>query len=229
MAFCTGCGSNMDANAVFCTKCGKSATPAGDTTSGAAPPAQTYTPPPAAPQTYTPAPPSASSGGGLKIVLIVIAVIVGLMILGIGTVSFVGYHAAKRMRERVRASQDGRSSSVDFGGGFKASTNQTSARDLARKIGIDLYPGAHQQGDSSEATFGKMSTATIRLTTSDSVDKVASYYKSRYPSAMTSVEGSKFTLISSDNSGTLTLTAEESGGDTAIDISKVSGLKIDVH
>ena len=24
MAFCTNCGSNMDANAHFCTKCGKS-------------------------------------------------------------------------------------------------------------------------------------------------------------------------------------------------------------
>ena len=228
MAFCTNCGSNMDANAHFCTSCGKSVTPVSDAPSAAAVPAQTYTPPPAAPQTYTPGQPS-SSGGGLKIILIVIAVIIGLLILGIGTVSYIGYHAAKRMRERVRASQDGRSSSVDFGGGFKATTNATSARDLARKIGIDLYPGAQQQGDSSEATFGKMSTATIRLTTNDSVDKVASFYKNRYPSAMTSVEGSKFTLISSDNSGTLTLTAEESGGETAIDISKVSGLKINVH
>lgn len=223
MAFCTNCGSTMDPNAHFCTKCGKSVTPSSEPPVSAA--AQTYTPPAAAPQTYAPAQPSPSGGGNaLKIVLIVVGVFVLIGVMAIAGLVVVGHH----VRNRIRASQDGRSSSVDFGG-FKASTNKSNAHDLARKIGVDLYPGAQQEGDSSEATFGKMTTATIRLTTSDSVDKVASFYKSRYPSAMTSVEGSKFTMISSDNNGTLTLTAEENGGETAIDISKVSGIKIDVH
>ena len=211
----------MDANSHFCTSCGRSVTPAGAAGTAAAAPAQTYTPPA---QTYTPAPQSAGGGNVLKIIL----VIVGVFVL-IGVLSLAGLiYTAHRIRRGIHVAQDGSNSSVDFGG-FKASTNRTSARDLARKMGVDLYPGATQQGDSSEATFGKMTTATMRLTTHDSVDRVASFYKSRYPNASVMTEDSKFSLVGTDNDGTITINARDEGGDTRIEISKVTGMKINVQ
>ncbi len=210
----------MDANAQFCPKCGKSATP-GATPAGT--PAQSYVPPAAAAQSYSPAPASSGGGNVLKIVL----VIVGVFVL-IGIISIAGLvYTAHRIRRGMHVSQDGRNSSVDFGG-FKASTNSMSAKDLSRKIGVDLYPGAKQQGDSSVAQFGKMTTATMQLTTSDSVDQVAAFYKSRYPNAMVSMDNSRFSLSGTDNDGTLSISAHDEGGDTRIEISKVSGIKVNV-
>ncbi len=212
----------MDANAHFCTKCGKSVTPAGTAPAAAAAPA------PVAPaQTYTPQAAAPASGGGntvLKVVLIVIGVFIILGMLSAAGMMYTAY----RLRRAVHVSSSGKSGSVDFGG-FKASTNNTSARDLARKIGVDLYPGATQSGDSTEAQFGNMTTASIKLTTGDSVQKVADFYKSRYSKAMfSSSEENKFSLVGDDNGGTLTITAEDMGGETRIEIVKVSGLKVEV-
>jgi hypothetical protein len=210
----------MDANAQFCTKCGKSVTTAATSSSTATGAARAPIYPPSA------VPPSSSGGSNaLKIVLVIVGVFV---LIGILAASALMY-TAHRLKQSFRASQDGRSSSVDFGG-FKASTNKTDAQDLARKIGIDLYPGATQEGDSAEATFGNMTTATIKLTTSDSVSQVATFYKSRYPNAVVSTQGSdKFNLVGADNQGTLTITAQSEGRATKIVIAKVGGLKINVQ
>ncbi|ABF41993.1 hypothetical protein Acid345_2992 [Candidatus Koribacter versatilis Ellin345] len=222
MAFCTNCGSTMDATSHFCTKCGKSVTPAGTA------PAATSAAPAAVPpiQAYTPQPPSSGGSNIGKILLIVGGVLVVIFILSIGSMVFVAHRIKSRV-ERARMMHDGNSNSVDFGG-FKASTNKSTARDLARKIGVDMYPGASQSGDSSEAQFGNMTTASIKLTTGDSVQKVADFYKSRYSSAMSSLDGNKFSLVSDDKGGTLTVNAEDMGGETKIEIVKVSGLKIEV-
>ena len=227
MAFCTYCGSTMDANAHFCTKCGKSVTPAGSSPAAAAP-----APAPAAPQTYAPpaqaytpqaAPAPSSGGGALKIVLIIIGVFVLIGMLSAAALMYTAY----RVRRSIHITQNGKSGSIDLPG-FKASTNTTSARDLARKIGVDIYPGATQSGDSAEAQFGNMTTANIKLTTSDSVQKVADFYKSRYSKAMFTSEDGKFSLVTDDNGGTLTINAEDEGGSTKIEIAKVGGLKIEV-
>ncbi len=224
MAFCTNCGSSMDANAQFCAKCGKSATAAGAPGVAAAAPVQSYPPSATSAQSYTPVPASSGGGNVLKIVLVIVGVFVLIGILSIGGLIY----TAHRIRRGIHVAQDGSNSSVDFGS-FKASTNRTNARDLARKVGVDPYPGATQRGDSSEATFGKMTTATMRFTTSDSVDKVASFYKSRYPNASVMNDGSKFSLVGTDNDGTITINAQDEGGATKIDISKVSGIKIDAQ
>lgn len=227
MAFCTNCGSTMDATAHFCPRCGKAANPAATTSAAAAAaPAQSYTP--GAPQTYTPPPPSAGSSNVLKIILGGIAVFVVIGILCTAAMLYVVHKVRDRVRNGVHITQNGRDSVVDTPFG-RATTSQTDARSVARQIGVDLYPGS-VGGESSTAQFGSMTTASLKLTTSDSVDKVASFYKSRYPHAMVTTEGSdKFTLVSSENDGTLTLTAQSYGSETRIDIAKVGGLKINVQ
>ena len=228
MAFCTNCGSTMDSNSHFCTKCGKavSTTPAGTAAVGTAP-AQTYTPPA---QTYTPGTPAPSGGGSnvLKIVLIVLGIFVFLGILSTAGMIYAAHKIKNRIRSSVYATENGRNTTVDTPFG-RATTSHSDARTVAHQMGVDVYPGA-QGGESSTAQFGNMTTATIKLTTSDSVEKVASFYKSRFPNAMmTSNDNGKFTLVGSDKEGTLTITAEPAGDQTRIEIAKVGGLKINVQ
>ena len=221
MAFCTNCGANMDPNAQFCTKCGKNVTPSATAPSAAAAAPAAYAP---SAQGYTPAQPSSGGSKVLIIILVVIGVFVLIGALSIGGMVYFAHH----VRNRMHVAQDGKNSSVDFGG-FKASTNTTNARDLAHKAGIDLYPGATQHGESSEAQFGNMTTATIHLVTNDSVDKVGDFYQSRYPRAIVSHEDGKTSLVATDNTGTLTINIEPEDGQTAIEIAKVGGLKIETH
>lgn len=214
MAFCTSCGSAMDANALVCPKCGKTLAAA----SAAAAPA---------PAQVAPVPPPTSSGANtvLKIVGAILVVVIVMAMLGIGSIVYF----AHRMKHRIHVAQNGASNSVDFGP-FKASTNSMSAAELASKIGVDLYPGATQQGETAEAEIGKMTTATMKLTTTDSVEKVAAFYRERYPHATAVKESSdRFTLASADSNGTLTIKAMSMGSETLIEIAKVGGVRIDVQ
>jgi hypothetical protein len=228
MAFCTNCGSAMDANAHFCTKCGKNVSTASapGAATGAAP-AQSYTP---AAGTYTPGAAAPSPGGGnvLKVVLIVVGVFVFLGIVSIGGMIYAAHRIKERIKHNVYVTEDGKDSTVETPFG-RASTTHSDAKTVAHQMGVDVYPGS-TGGESSTAQFGSMTTASIKLTTSDSVDKVAAFYKSRFPNAMmTSKDDGKFTLVGGDKEGTVTITAEPDGDQTRIEIAKVGGLKINVE
>ena len=77
MAFCNACGATVEPGAKFCPKC------------GAAVPA-------AAVASTAPATPAQSNA--LKVILIVVAVVVGLCILGVGTATFIGWRIARHTR-----------------------------------------------------------------------------------------------------------------------------------
>ena len=220
MAFCTTCGATMDPNSHFCTKCGKSVTPSAGAPAAAA-----------APATYTPAPTTRASGGGggaMKVVLIVVGVFVVIGVFALAGLFFVAKRMQARMHNGIHVSQNGDNSVVETPFGRAVTTKGADAKTVARQIGIDLYPGS-QGGETSLAQFGKMTTANIKLTTTDSVDQVAKFYTNKFPNAMVSEKGNdKFTLVGSDHDGTITIAAESTGSGTKIDISKVGGLKINV-
>lgn len=233
MAFCTNCGSNMDANAHFCPKCGKPVTSAAASpTAAAAAPAQTYTPPaqgyaPPA-QSYNPQAQPASGGGGIgKALLIIGLVLLVIFVFFVGGAIFVAHRVKNRMRNGFYVTENGKNSVVETPFG-RASASTGDAAKIAHEVGIDLYPGA-TPGESSTAQFGKMTTATIKLTTGDPVDKVADFYKSRFSNAMTSTDNGKFTLVGNDKDGTVTITVEPDGSATKIEIAKVGGFKINVQ
>jgi hypothetical protein len=207
MAFCNSCGATLDGGAKFCTKCGATQ-PAGRASSPA--------PSAPAPVATTASP---QSSNALKIILIVVAVIVGLGILGIGVVSFIGYHIASRTRVHNR---DGNVRVETPFGNVQTTTDPDEA---ARDLGIDSYPGATVvKGSTSTMNLGNMHTAAVDLETGDAPSAVADFYKSKIPGAnVMSSEGDHYAIISTAKKNMLTINIEPKDGKTRIHIAKVSG------
>jgi hypothetical protein len=207
MAFCNSCGATLDGGAMFCTKCGA-------TQRGAAP---------AATPVFTPAVATAAtpqkSGGALKIILIVVAVIVFLGILGIGAVSFIGYRIARHSQVH---NEDG---NVRVDTPFGSVNTSTNPDDAARNLGVDLYPGAEViKGTTSNMTMGAMHTAAADFETSDPVSTVGDFYKSKLPNAsVVSTTAEHYTIISTDKKNMLSINIEPKDGKTRIHIARVSG------
>jgi len=204
MAFCNSCGATLNPGTKFCNKCG--ATVAAGATAGA-----TSTAPPSV---------AAPTGGSsaLKVILIVVAVIVLVGILGIATVGIIGYRIAKNSR----VSQNGDHVKVEtpFGSVESSKDPDQAAKDL----GVDLYPGAEvQRNGASSVSMGSVHTVTAVFETSDTPDKVCSFYKSRFPRAMvTTSEQNHCTIVSNDQKNMITINVEASGDNTKLQITNVS-------
>ncbi len=205
MAFCNSCGATLNPGTEFCNKCGVAVPP------GASAPGVTSTAPPAAP-----VPTGGSSA--LKVILIVVAVIVGFGILGVATVGIIGYHIAKRSH----VSQNGDHVKVEtpFGSVETSKDPDQAAKDL----GIDLYPGADvQRNGASSASFGGIRTVTAMFETRDAPDKVCSFYKSRFPGAMvTTSDQNRCTIVSNNQKNMVTINIQASGDTTRLQITNVT-------
>jgi len=146
MAACAKCGTALSDGAGFCPACG-------------APVAAAATAPPPV-QPYAVAAQPRSGNTVLKVVLIVIAVVVGLGILGAATVGFLGYRAIH-----------------NAGGSFSMGTGaQVSTADL----GIDPYPGAmHVDKGSVRMKIGGSLMVTSVFITSDSPEDLVKFYEDK--------------------------------------------------
>jgi hypothetical protein len=204
MAFCNSCGTAMEAGAKFCPKCGGASSTASSTAAGAASGA------PAAP---------AQGSGALKIILIVLAVIVGLAILSMGTCAFMVHRAVSRMHVR---DQDG---NVHVETPFGTVDSTEDPAEAAKNVGVDLYPGATvAKNGSANMTIGSMHTATVELDTSDSPSAVNDFYKSKFPNAtVMSAQGDHYTIMSGDKNNMTNITIEPRDGKTRIHIAKITG------
>ncbi len=215
MAFCNSCGATLTPGTRFCNKCG-----AGITASSPAPTASPAAPSPA---TATPAatPVAAAPTGGssaLKIILIIVAIIVVLGILSVAGVSYFVYHVAKSAR--VHQQGDNVKVETPFG---TVETSQDADK-VAKDLGVDIYPGAkaHKNGTSS-ASFGSIHTVTGAFTSSDSLDKVCEFYKSKFPNAMTTTsDQGHCAIVANDQSNMITINVETDGDTTKLQITNVS-------
>jgi hypothetical protein len=205
MAFCNSCGATLHPGTKFCNKCGAAAAP------GESAPGVTSTAP-------VPAPAPTGGSSALKVVLIVVAVLVGVCILGVATVGIIGYHIARTSR----VSQNGDHVKVDtpFGSVETSKDPDQAAKDL----GIELYPGAEvQRSGASSAAFGGIRTVTAVFETGDAPDKVCTFYKSKFPGAMvTTSERNHCTIVSNDRRNMITINIEGNGGNTKLQITNVS-------
>ena len=205
MAFCNSCGAALNAGTKFCNKCGAAVT----------------APPMATPAPLPPAQPATGGSSALKIILIVLAIIVGLGIISVGAFSFFVYRVAKSARDKVHISQEGDQVKIDSPvGSFSANSSDQAPKDL----GVDVYPGAQAQKDGNASmTFGSVHTVTASYASSDSLDKVCTFYKSKFPNAMTTTsDQNQCTIISNTQNGMITINIEADGDATKIQISNVN-------
>jgi hypothetical protein len=202
MAFCNSCGAALTDGTKFCNKCGAAA---------AAQTAPGMTAPP-------PGPPATSGSSALKIILIIIAVVVGLGILSVGAFSFFVYHIAKS--SHITQEGDHVKAETPFGSFESSKDPQQTAKDL----GVDVYPGAQVlKNGSASMSFGNMHTVAANFESSDSVDKVCSFYKSKFPnSTVNTSDQNHCTIVSSDQRNMLTINVQASGDTTKFQITSVS-------
>ena len=210
MAFCNSCGANIVPGTRFCDKCGAAVLTS--TLPSAAPPPTAGPTPPAV------APAPSSGGGALKAILIVVGVLVLVAILAVASLGFFAWRVAHRAHIR----HDGDNVSVETPFGSVETTKDP--QEAARNLGVDIYPGAQvmKQGSTS-MTFGSVHTAMLTFETSDSADKVCSFYKPKFPNAMVvSSDNNQCNIVFNDQKNMITINAKAEGDKTKIVISNVT-------
>jgi len=192
MAFCNSCGTTLNPDAQFCSKCGAAVTPG------------IYTPAPAPQATAT-----RGSSSALKIVLTVVGVIVIIGVLGIATISFVAVHIARN--SHVTQQGDHVTVQTPFGT-ISANDSDQAVKDLC----VDVYPGAQALKEgASDATMGPAHFVVVNFESSDSVDQVCSFYKSKILGATVNTsDNNHCTIVSKEPLRMVTIKIEGSGNTT---------------
>jgi hypothetical protein len=208
MAFCNSCGTALAAGAQFCPKCGAA------TGAPATPVAVSSTA--AVPVAAQPAP--AQSSGALKIILIILAIVIGLIIIAGGSCVYFVHRAITR----THLNQKNGEVSIDTPFGSLNSTSDPSQ--AAKDTGVEAYPGATvQKGGAANMNIGKMHTSSVTYETDDPPATVADFYKSKFPGAnMTSGENGRYSLLSGGKDDLTTITIEPSDGKTKIVVARVT-------
>lgn len=211
MAFCNKCGTAITQGTRFCNKCGAPILASGFS------PVASSSPTPNPPSTPAQGAPQ-GSGNALKVVLIVVGAVILIGVLGLAALTFVGVHIAKRSRVH----DEGDRVKVETPFGTVESTKDPEQ--AAKNLGIDVYPGAEVQKDgASSSVFGNMRTVSANFESSDSVDKVCSFYKARFPNANVSTsEENRCTIVSTAPPNVTTINVESRGSGSKFQISTVA-------
>lgn len=187
--FCTKCGTTLNPDTRFCTSCGAPVDGQPVATAG---PVYAGPTQPGAPM-YAPASvPQSSSSSALKIILIIVAVCVGLGIIGAGVFAFTVWRVAHSIH--VSSSGPDGKVTVDTGNGsITASDGQNfSASDL----GVEIYPGAQNGHGSLKMDLPTGSMITGVFVTSDSKDKVVAFYKDKLGSQASTFDSGSSAVMS---------------------------------
>jgi zinc-ribbon domain len=215
MAFCNSCGASLNPGTRFCNKCGAAVLTSSPVSPGSPPPIVASTSPVAS---TPPTPVPASGGGALKVILIVVGVIVIVGTLCVASLGFFAWRVAHRAHIR----QEGDNVRVETPFGTVESTKDP--QEAARTLGVDLYPGAQVLKDGSTSmTFGSVHTASLNSESTDSLDKVSNFYKSRFPNAMVMTsQADQCTIVSNDKKNMITINIKAEGDKTRIIITNVT-------
>jgi len=149
--------------------------------------------------------------------LIVVAVIIALGILGIGTLTFV----VRRIAHNSHIQNKDGNVRVETPFGTVQSTNNPD--EAARNLGIDPYPGARVLKGNT-AMIGGMHTVEAEFESDDSPEKVLAFYSSRVPNGnVTTKDQNHYTIVSTDKKNIITIRIDPEDGKTRIAIATVSG------
>jgi hypothetical protein len=218
--FCAKCGAEVPAGAQFCAVCGTAAagaaTPApqgytpvnipsqpaagAQQTAAGSQPLPGYTPvgsgvppagyAPAAGYVQPPAAPVKSGGSALKIVLIVLAVLVGLGILGAGAVGFTVWRVARAFHVNSHNGQ------VTLNTPSGSVTASNASNFTAEELGTDIYPGAQPAPGGMRMNLPTGSVVSGVFLTTDSKEQVVAFYKSKLGSQASVYDGGHSAMIS---------------------------------
>jgi hypothetical protein len=180
------------------------------------PPGASYAPAVA----YAPTASAQPSGGGsaLKIILIIVAILVGLGILGAGAVGFMVW----RVAHAIHVGSHGGQVTLNTPEG---SVSATGASNLTPdELGTDVYPGAQSTTGGMRMNLPTGSVVSAVFLTSDSKDQVLTFYKSKFGSDASVFDSSNSAMISvkkgSQGNVMVSISARpsENGGKTKISI-----------
>jgi nitrate reductase NapE component len=175
------------------------------------------------PAAVAPAPPlvtapPTSGNNAVKIILIVVAVIVGLGIVGAGAFGFLVW----RVAHAVHVSSSGKEVSINTSSGsIRTNSSETYT---AADLGTDLYPGATSGKGSMRMSLPTGTMVTAVYVTSDSKDQVVAFYKEKFGSGASVIESQDGAVISATKGEqesvvvTVTANSSEYGGKTQVAI-----------
>jgi hypothetical protein len=211
-SFCAKCGSAISANEQFCTSCGAEAA-----AKGAAPDQPTVAQPATAP---------VSSGSStVKIILIIVAVIVGLGILGLGAIGYVGWRVSRAIHV------DGPNGQMTLQTPEGKVNLNSSETFTASELGTDPYPGAQSTRGGMKMNLPGGSMVMGSFLTSDSKQQVIDFYKGKFGSGaatMDTADGAIITLPKSKQESvmvTITSNSSRDSGKTRIIITHTINTK----
>ena len=202
-SFCSKCGTELSPGAQSCASCGAPvAMPAAEVT-------------PAPPLVTAPAP---SGNNAVKIILIIVAVFVGLGIVGAGAFGFLVW----RVAHAVHVSGSGKDVTINTSSGsIRANSSETFT---AADLGTDLYPGATSGKGSMRMSLPTGTMVTAVYVTTDSKDQVVAFYKEKFGSGASIIESQDGAVISATKGEhesvvvTVTTNSSEYGGKTQVAI-----------
>jgi len=183
---------------------------------GGMPPSAGYAP--AAAYPGQPAVQSSGGGSALKIILIVLAIIVGIGILGAGAFGFVVWRVAHSIHTHAK---NGDFSISTPGGTFSGGGTSNFTAD---ELGADLYPGAEATKGGMRMNLPTGSIISGIFITSDSKDQVLNFYKGKFGSDASIFDGADSAMISVKKGDhetvmvTISNRASENDGKTKISI-----------
>lgn len=196
--YCGKCGSEVPTDKQFCASCGTPVAAAVSAPAGipvaAAPPPPAYAPvatnvPYAVPMQPA-AMPAKSGSSTLKIILIVVAIFVGLGILGAGAFGFMVWKIA----HAVHVSGSGNQATLNLPGGtITTNSNETYS---ASELGTDIYPGAVSGKGGMRMSFPTESMITAVYVTSDPKEQVVNFYKAKLGGDASVIESGTSAVLS---------------------------------
>ncbi len=147
----------------------------------------------------------------MKIVLIVIAVVVGLGVIGAGAMGFMAWRVAKSVN--VNANGNGMSMSIPGGGTISAGDAIVNDADL----GVPMYPGAVRERGGVNMDSGSASMVMAHFTTGDSMSQVVDFYKGKMGDSAVAVSTGTGTVLNSGGQDTdrIMVTVGPGNGDDA--------------
>ncbi|MGD0939611.1 MAG: hypothetical protein ABR905_07845 [Terracidiphilus sp.] len=159
-SYCAKCGSALSPNELICKSCGATAAPT-DAVAVAIPPTAAS---------------DKSGSSTIKIILIIVAIVVGLGILGLGAIGFIGY----RMVKNTHVDPSGKVTMNTPAGAISMTPDENIN---ASELGVDVYPGAQPTHKGMRMSMPNASGVQLEFLTSDTPEQVLAFYKSKMGSA----------------------------------------------